>query len=126
MIWASQVAVGRENCLTIRIYGEKGGIEWCQENPNRMRFTRFGAATQTLTRGGAGFGEGTERWTRIPPGHPEGYLEGFANLYSDAADVITGANDGKLLPGIDAAMDGMWFISACQASAGKDGAWVRK
>jgi predicted dehydrogenase len=126
MIWASQVAVGRENSLTLRIYGEKGGLEWCQEDPNHMRFTRFGSAPQILTRGGSGLGEGADRWTRIPPGHPEGYLESFANVYSDAADLIIGSKDGRLLPGIDAALDGMWFISACLESSRNDAAWVRK
>ncbi|MEM5475444.1 Gfo/Idh/MocA family oxidoreductase [Pacificibacter sp. AS14] len=126
MIWASQIAVGCENDLTLRIYGDKGSIEWDHGNPNKMRFTKFGTPTQILTRGGAGLGDGNDRWTRIPPGHPEGYLEGFANLYSDAADFIIGSNDGQLLPGINAAMDGMWFISACQDSAAHDTAWVRK
>lgn len=126
MIWASQVAVGRENGLALRIYGDKGSIEWCQENPNKMSFTRFGAATQILTRGGAGLGEGNDRWTRIPPGHPEGYLEGFANLYSDAADLISGTDTGAPLPGIDAGLNGMWFISACQKSSANDGAWWQK
>ncbi len=124
MIWASQVAVGCENSLTLRIYGDKGSIEWNQENPNQMSFTRFGAATQILTRGGSHLGDENDRWTRIPPGHPEGYLEGFANLYSDAADLISESSDGLLLPGIDAAMNGMWFIAACQASSKNDASWV--
>lgn len=126
MIWASQVAVGRENGLALRIYGEKGSIEWCQESPNKLNFTKFGSATQTLTRGGAGLGDGADRWTRIPPGHPEGYLEGFANLYSDAADLISGIETGVPLPNINAALDGMWFISACQKSSANDGAWCQK
>jgi predicted dehydrogenase len=126
MIWASQVAVGRENGLTLRIYGEKGSVEWCQENPNQMKFTKFGTATQILKRGGSGLGDGNDRWTRIPPGHPEGYLEGFANIYSDAADLVRGSSDGHLLPGIDAAIDGMWFIAACQTSSRNDSSWVRK
>ena len=53
-------------------------------------------------------------------------MESFANLYSDAADLIIGSGDGHLLPGIDAAIDGMWFIAACQASSGNDSSWVRK
>ena len=126
MIWASQVAVGRENGLSLRIYGEKGSIEWCQENPNKMKFTKFGSATQILTRGGPGIGHGTDRWTRIPPGHPEGYLEGFANLYSDAADLISGIETEVPLPDINAALEGMWFISACQKSSANDGAWCQK
>ncbi|SLN31077.1 Gfo/Idh/MocA family protein [Pseudooctadecabacter jejudonensis] len=123
MLWASQVAVGSENGLRLRIYGDKGGLEWGQENPNQMTFTRFGQPKQILTRGGAGTGPD---WTRIPPGHPEGYLEGFATLYADAADLIAGTGDGALLPGIEAAMDGMWFIAACQASSAKDGVFISR
>lgn len=126
MLWASQVAVGNENALRLRIYGEKAGIEWEQENPNQMSFTRFGEPKQILTRGGAGLGEGAGDWTRIPPGHPEGYLEGFANLYSDAADAILGTGDGALLPGISDGLDGMWFILACLDSAARDGGWIRR
>lgn len=123
-IWASQVAVGNENGLRLRIYGDKGGLEWGQENPNVMTFARFGEPKQLITRGGAGLGGGAGQWTRIPPGHPEGYLEGFANLYTDAADLILGQGDGSYLPGIEAGLDGMWFIEACQKSSAADGSWI--
>ena len=91
MLWASQVAPGNENALSIRIYGDKGGIEWSQENPNQMWFNPFGAPRQLMTRGGAvpigaEAGEGTG--IRIPTGHPEGYLEAFATLYSDFAKAV--------------------------------------
>ena len=124
MLWCSQVAVGNENGLTLRIYGEKAGIEWAQENPNRMTFAPFGQPKQIITRGGAGLGGGAGDWTRIPPGHPEGYLEGFANVYTDAADLIQGKSDGALLPGIDAGLEGIWFIEACLTSAKAGGTWV--
>jgi len=126
MLWASQVAVGKENGLTLGIFGDKGGIEWNQENPNVMTFTRFGEPKQIITRGGAGLGGGAGNWTRIPPGHPEGYLEGFANIYSDAADLILGTGDGALLPNIDSGLDGMWFINACIESSKADGTWIKK
>ncbi|SMY08133.1 Gfo/Idh/MocA family protein [Flavimaricola marinus] len=126
MVWASQVASGCENGLRLRIYGDKGGIEWGQENPNQMTFAKLGEPKQILTRGGAGLGGGAGDWTRIPPGHPEGYLEGFANIYSDAADLIEGKSDGALLPGIEAGLDGMWFIGACVESSKADGAWVKR
>jgi predicted dehydrogenase len=125
MVWASQVAPGNENGLRLRIYGDKGGIEWGQENPNVMTYAPFGQPKQILTRGGAGLGGGSN-WTRIPPGHPEGYLEGFATLYNDAADLILGLGKGELLPGIAAGMDGMWFINACIQSSKADGAWVKR
>ncbi|OIQ32511.1 MAG: oxidoreductase [Alphaproteobacteria bacterium MedPE-SWcel] len=122
MIWASQVAVGNENGLRLRLYGAKGGLEWSQEDPNRMWFTRFGEAPRLLTRGQ---GEATEG-TRIPPGHPEGYLEGFATLYCEAADLISGTAPSSVLPGIDAGLDGMWFIASCLESSGNAGAWVAR
>ena len=126
MLWCSQVAVGCENGLTLRIYGDKAGIEWAQENPNRMTYAPFGQPKQIITRGGAGLGGGAGSWTRIPPGHPEGYLEGFANLYTDAADLIQGTGDGALLPGIDAGLEGIWFIEACLASSKAGGTWVSR
>lgn len=122
MLWASQVAVGNENGLRLRIYGEKGGIEWAQEDPNRMTLTPLGEPKQILTRGGAGFGDA---WTRIPPGHPEGYLEAFATIYDEIADAIAG-EDRPLLPGIEAGLEGMWFIEAAMASAQADGAWISR
>lgn len=125
-LWASQVAVGHENGLRLRVYGDKGGIEWAQEHPNTLAFTRFGQPRQILTRGGAGLPVEGGAWTRTPPGHPEGYLEGFANLYSDAADLLLGIGDGALLPGIAEGLDGMWFIRACLESATNDGGWVAR
>lgn len=126
MLWASQVAPGNENGLRLRIYGTKAGIEWHQENPNVMTFDPLGEAKRILTRGGAGLGGGSNQFTRIPPGHPEGYLEGFATIYSDAADLIAGTGDGALLPGIEAGLDGMWFIGACQESSQRGNVWVAR
>ncbi|AHD11974.1 Gfo/Idh/MocA family protein [Phaeobacter gallaeciensis] len=121
MLWASQIAVGCENDLRLRIYGDKGGLEWEHQDPNQMRFTRFGEPKQILTRGGAGVGPD---WTRVPPGHPEGYLEGFATLYTDIAEVIETGIDNPMLPGLQAGLDGMWFISAAQTSSADGGAWI--
>ncbi len=130
MLWASQVAVGNENALRLRVHGTKGGIEWAQENPNVMTFTRFGQPKQILTRGGAGSTEAGNRVTRIPPGHPEGYLEGFATIYNEAAAMIRHADRGEALPkGLHApditdGLEGMHFISACIASSKADGVWT--
>ncbi len=84
-LWASQVAVGNENGVKLRVYGTKGGISWRQENPNELFYSPFGQSTRIITRGGPDSGEAAGRVTRIPPGHPEGYLEGFANIYSEVA-----------------------------------------
>ena len=130
MLWASQVAVGNENALRLRVHGTKGGIEWDQENPNVMTFTRFGQPKQILTRGGAGSIAAGARVSRIPPGHPEGYLEGFATIYSEAAALIRNADQGTPLPdGVHAptigdGLQGMRFIAACIASSKANGAWT--
>ena len=88
MLWSSQVAPGNENALRLRVYGEKGGIEWAQEDPNYLWFTPYGEPKRLITRNGAGAGDAANRLSRVPPGHPEGYLEGFANIYGEAAEAI--------------------------------------
>ena len=130
MLWASQVAPGNENTLTLQVYGDKGGLEWSQENPNQLTFTPFGTPKQILTRGGAGSSDAGRRILRVPPGHPEGYLEGFATLYWDAAALVRHADQGADLPegvhvpDISDGLEGMRFISACIASNLANGAWT--
>lgn len=131
MLWASQVAPGNENGLKIRIYGEKAGLEWHQENPNRLLYTPLGETPRVITRGGAGAGASAGRVTRIPPGHPEGYLEGFANIYTDAAELIGARLAGRepdpealLVPTVEDGAIGMRFIEAAVASSADGGAWV--
>ena len=128
MLWASQVAVGSENGLQLRVYGEKGGLEWRQDNPNYMWFTEFGKPKQLLTRGGSISGDVAPSMNiRIPGGHPEGYLEAFATLYSQFAEVIRG--NGKpyvgLLPTLEDGVEGMTFITAAVKSSAEDGRWVK-
>lgn len=131
MMWCSQVAPGHENGLKLRIYGEKGGLDWAQENPNQLWFTPHGEAKRLLTRNGAGSNAAGQAVSRLPGGHPEGYLEGFATIYAEAADAIRAVQAGTakttamgLLPGIDAGMDGMRFIRACVASSENNSAWT--
>ncbi|MEP1575425.1 Gfo/Idh/MocA family protein [Roseibium album] len=129
MLWCSQVAPGNENNLKIRVYGDKGGLEWHQENPNYLHVTPFGEPKRIVTRGGAGMSDSIAPATRIPPGHPEGYLEGFANLYKDAADVIRAQQAGKeiasLVPGISDGLAGVQFVDACVRSSARNAAWVK-
>jgi predicted dehydrogenase len=131
MIWASQVAPGNENGLKIRIYGTKAGLEWTQADPNYLWYTPFGEPKQLITRGGAGAGAAAGRVTRVPPGHPEGYLEGFANIYTEVARAIKAKRAGKKLdkavafPGIADGVAGMAFIEACVKSSAKNGRWVK-
>jgi len=124
MLWCSQVALGNENNLTLRVYGEKGGLSWVQENPNTLTYTPIGKAPQTITRGSAVAGSSAQATTRIPPGHPEGYLEGFANIYTEIADQIRNPEKTGLIPGIDAGMDGMRFIEACVKSQETGNSWI--
>ena len=129
MLWCSQVAPGNENNLKLRVYGDRGGLEWHQENPNYLQHSPFGEPAKRLTRGGAGMLESIAPTTRIPPGHPEGYLEGFANLYREAADAIrvhtTGETQTTLLPGIKEGLAGVEFVDACVRSSARNAAWVK-
>jgi predicted dehydrogenase len=127
-LWASQVAIGVANGLRLRVYGEKAAVEWAQEDPDLLRFTRLGEAPQLMRRGGPGSSAAALAATRIPAGHPEGYLEGFAQIYADAADLIGAHKQGRahatMLPGVDDGVDGLRFIEAALASAAADGRWT--
>ena len=131
MLWSSQVAPGNENALKIRIYGTKGGIEWAQEDPNYLWFTPLGKPKRLITRNGAGAGDMAAGVSRIPAGHPEGYLEGFANIYSEAAKAIFARREGAevpsglLMPDIDDGLRGVAFVSACVNSSRKGGSWIK-
>ena len=130
MLWSSQVAPGNENALRVRVYGEAGGLEWAQEDPNYLWYTPFGQPKRLITRNGAGAGEAAGRVSRVPPGHPEGYLEGFANIYSEAAAAILAARDGGpppegvVYPGVRDGLRGVQFVSACVKSSARNAAWV--
>ena len=126
VLHASQVSVGEENALSIRVYGEKGGLEWRQQEPNTLWLKWADRPTEMLRTGGAYLGARAAANTRTPMGHPEGYLEAFANLYCDIAEVIRG-DDTHLnrIPGIKDGLSGMAFIFAAQDSAAQDGAWVK-
>ncbi len=130
MLWSSQVAPGNENALRIRVYGEKGGLEWAQEDPNYLWHTPFGQPKQLITRNGPGAGDAAARVSRVPPGHPEGYLEGFATVYAEAAAAIVAARDGKpapegvVYPTVQDGLRGVQFVSACVKSSARNAAWV--
>ena len=129
-LWASQVAVGNENGLRLRVYGDRGGLEWSQESPNHLRYTRHGEPSRLLTRGGAGAGLAASAATRIPSGHPEGYIEAFAQVYRDIADLIAATDNGApganalLAPTVKDGVRGVRFIHAAVESSRQDAAWV--
>ncbi len=131
MLWCSQVAPGHENGLKIRVYGTRGGIEWVQADPNYLWFTPFGEQKRLITRNGAGSGAAAARVSRVPSGHPEGYLEAFATIYTEAAHAIHAARTGTPLdpaviyPTIDDGVKGVTFVEACVASSKANGAWTK-
>ncbi len=130
MLWSSQVAPGCENGLRIRVYGEKAGIEWAQENPNELWFCELNKPRQRITRRGDIGSDIAARGMRTPGGHPEGYLEGFANLYKDIADILIARQQGEShflqewVPNIDTGVEGMRFINAVLTSSQRDGVWT--
>ena len=135
-LWASQVAAGEENYLRLRIYGDKAGLSWEQENPNYVRFAPLGEPARTISLGGAALGasglsKAAMYATRVPSGHPEGYLEAFAQLYRDMAEQITARLEGRepdplamSLPGVEAGVSGLRFIEATIASSKSNSAWT--
>lgn len=130
MLWSSQVAPGCENGLRIRVYGDKAGIEWAQENPNELWFSELNQPRQRITRRGDWLTGVPGQGVRTPGGHPEGYLEGFANLYKDFADILQARAQGKgqelqaWVPDIHTGIEGMRFINAVLTSSAADGAWT--
>ena len=130
-IWSSQVAVGNENNLKIRIFGENGGLEWRQENPNYLYHTKFGQPTQKITRGSGSASKEANDVTRIPPGHPEGYLEGFANIYSDVYKRLFAQKNKQnydqsndCYPTIYDGIEGIEFIETVLESSNNNSKWT--
>lgn len=130
MLWASQVAPGNENGLRIRVYGMKAGVEWFQEKPNHLWVSPYGEPTRLVSRGTGAAGPAAARVTRIPSGHPEGYLEGFATIYTEAAEAIRAARDGSAVgtevtyPTIEDGVKGLAFIEATVRSSEAGAIWV--
>ncbi len=130
MLWASQVAVGNENNLSLRIYGDKGGLSWRQESPNELLFSPIGEAPRKITRGSPGVSADGSRVTRIPAGHPEGYLEAFATVYRDVAAAIRAQRTGEAVdadvsfPTGEDGLAGVEFVEAAVRSSAGGAAWV--
>lgn len=129
---ASQVSPGNYNRLSLKVYGEKAGLEWFAHEPEVLRFSPFGEPTRILTRGGPGVGAAAASVSRMPAEHPEGYVEGFANLYRDAAALIVARRAGRTpdpalvaaVPSIHDGLAGMRFIEAAVDSHENGGTWT--
>jgi predicted dehydrogenase len=129
VLWASQVASGNENEISLRVYGTRGGLGWCQREADQLIWSPLGDTRQIITRNGAGADAANRRLSRVPGGHPEGYLEAFANIYVEAAAAIRAARDGLPIPAdvmvstVEDGVKGLAFIDAAVRSS-RSGVWT--
>jgi predicted dehydrogenase len=129
--WSSQVAPGHDNALRLRIYGTKGAVEWFQETPNTARVSYLDRPAGTISRGRDPMSPRAQSLSRLPSGHPEGYFEGFANIYSTFITALAKKLRGEALtpddldfPGVDEGVQGVRYIEKCVASSAKGSIWV--
>lgn len=130
-LWASAVALGQQHGLTLRVFGETGGLRWSQEQPNQLYWTPLGAPTRTLERGNAGLSEEADRASRITVGHAEGMLGAFANIYSDLAEAIRARREGRephpaatWYPSGEDGVRTLAVVHAAARSARSGGTWI--
>lgn len=131
MYWSSQIAVGHDNGFRIRVYGTKASLEWVQENPNHCKVAYIGKPTEMLSRGRDKMYSRAQALSRIPSGHPEGYFECFANIYSTYITALAKVKSKQVLtsddldfPGVSDGIQGVRFIEKCVESSAKGAAWV--
>jgi len=129
--WCSQIAIGHDNDLKIRIYGDKGSLEWRQEEPNQLRFTKLGESTQIISRGRTELHPNVKPFSKLPSGHPEGYFEAMSNIYSSINNAIVAKKQGIDFsqsefdfPKGEDGLKGVTFINKCVESSLNSGAWV--
>lgn len=130
--WCSQVAVGHDNPLTVRIYGTKGSLAWCQEDPNYLQVAKVDEPTQTMRRGNPYFYPEAAQMTRLAAGHSEGYYEMFANTYRKFNSALLKLKEGRELtpedldfPDVKAGLQGVKFIHRCVESSKQGSVWVK-
>jgi predicted dehydrogenase len=131
LYWASQIAVGYDNGLRVRVFGSTGSIQWAQENPNYLTVSRLGKPTELVSRGRDPFYPHAQAYSRIPSGHPEGYFEAFANIYKTYAAALARKKAGAALsegeldfPKVEDGVSGVRFIGKCVESSSQGAAWV--
>lgn len=124
LLWSSQVALGSSNGVRLRVFGDKASLAWFQEQPNELVLAPLGGRTQTIKRGAEDLSEAARARTRTPPGHPEGYLEAFANLYAGFAEAIRARAEGREpgplgrdVPDAQDGLKGVAFVDAVVDSA---------
>ena len=128
ILTCSQVAAGEENNLTLRVYGSKAGLEWHQMEPNTLLFKQQGQPCQIMRTGQPDMSDESKALTHVPAGHPEGYLEGFANLYkliiADIRRVESGEKAVGGYPTVYDGLRGMQFVAKVVESSQKGAVWV--
>ncbi len=132
VLYASQISIDEENALAIRVYGESGGLEWRQEEPNTLILKWLDRPREILRTSGQGLSDDAAAHTRLPAGHPEGFLEAFANLYRNFAMTVDCRRRGKEpdatmldFPTVYDGLRGMQFIETVVASSESDAKWLR-
>jgi predicted dehydrogenase len=131
-VLASQTSPGHYNDLSVRLYGDRAGLEWSGSRPEELRFAPYGEEARSLVRGGHGSTEASRRVSRMPAAHPEGYIEAFANFYRDAAEIVRAHRTGaavpdelaRLVPDVTDGARGVKFVAAAVASQAAGGAWT--
>jgi predicted dehydrogenase len=131
LYWSSQIAVGYDNALRVRIFGSKGTIQWAQELPNYIEVFKLGQPNAVLSRGKDTFYPHAQGYSRIPSGHPEGYFEALGNIYKTYINALLKLKGGQKLseedldfPNVEMGLDGVKFIGKCVESSAKGAAWV--
>ncbi|MFQ6069227.1 MAG: Gfo/Idh/MocA family protein [Candidatus Aminicenantales bacterium] len=131
LYWSSQIAVGHDNGLRVRIYGTRGSLEWCQENPNYARICYLERPAEIISRGRDTLYPQAQSFSRIPAGHPEGYFEAFANIYSTFCQALSKKLRGESLseeeldyPHVEEGVRGVKFIEKCVESSKKGAVWI--
>ena len=131
VLYASQVSVGEENNLSVRVYGTKASLEWHQEHPNELTVKYPDAPRKIYRRGNSYVSDIAKRFTRLPFGHPEAFIEAFANVYLEAARAIEAVKEGKSIPAdvdypsVEDGVLGMAFIATAVASAQNGSTWTK-
>ena len=129
--WCSQVAIGHDNGLKVRIYGTRGSLVWEQENPNYLEVSSLDTPRKTISRGRDDLHDLASKDVRLPAGHPEGFYEAFSNIYSNFLSALQDKKSGKRVdpekydyPDVEAGLQGVKFIETCLESSEKNGKWV--
>ena len=125
-IWVSSAATGGENGLKIRVYGTKGAVEWFQDDPNHLKFTPLNKSSRIITRANNDVSNFSLESSRLAAGHPEGFFEAFANIYTEFADAITSSKKTNYtFPDIEDGVKGIKFMFAAKNSSNKNSRWIK-